>query len=67
MALVEEYQHALSVANVGGIRDLNVVFEQLGLRSSPQVGDSLEISLSCSMSSMRVFLSGVVWIELVER
>lgn len=37
MALVEEYQHALSVANVGGIRDLNTVFDQLGLRSSPQV------------------------------
>ena len=41
MALVEEYQHALSVANVGGIRDLSVVFEQLGLRLSPQVSNTL--------------------------
>lgn len=36
-ALVEDYQQALSVANVGGIRDLNAVFTQMGLRSSPQV------------------------------
>lgn len=45
VALVEEYQHALSVANVGGIRDLNSVFDQLGLRSSPQV---LPLLLRCT-------------------
>jgi hypothetical protein len=37
VALVEEYQQALSVASMGGVRDLMSVFAQLDLRSSPQV------------------------------
>jgi len=56
VALVEEYQHALSVANVGGIRDLNSVFDQLGLRSSPQVYDALEQRLVVAEASQRLRL-----------
>ena len=35
MALAEEYEHGVCVANVGGIRDLNTVLDQLDLRSTP--------------------------------
>lgn len=37
IAMVEEYQQAVSVANLGGIRDVHGLYPQLGLRSSPQV------------------------------
>lgn len=37
IAMVEEYQQAVSVANLGGIRDVQGLYPQLGLRSSPQV------------------------------
>ncbi|KAL0362831.1 UNVERIFIED_CONTAM: AUGMIN subunit [Sesamum calycinum] len=37
MAMVEEYQQAVSVANLGGIRDVQGLYPQLGLRNSPQV------------------------------
>lgn len=56
VALVEEYQHAVSVANVGGIRDFNTVFDQLGLRSSPQVYDALEQRLVVAEASQRLRL-----------
>uniref|UniRef100_A0A7I4B7A9 Uncharacterized protein n=1 Tax=Physcomitrium patens TaxID=3218 RepID=A0A7I4B7A9_PHYPA len=56
VALVEEYQHALSIANVGGIRDLNTVFDQLGLRSSPQVYDALEQRLVVAEATQRLRL-----------
>ncbi|KAL0353648.1 UNVERIFIED_CONTAM: AUGMIN subunit [Sesamum angustifolium] len=42
MAMVEEYQQAVSVANLGGIRDVQGLYPQLGLRNSPQVYEALE-------------------------
>lgn len=42
VAMVEEYQQAVSVANLGGIRDLQTLFSQPRLRSSPQVYEALE-------------------------
>lgn len=35
--MVEEYQQAISVANLGGIRDVQGLYPQLGLKNSPQV------------------------------
>ena len=36
--MVEEYQQAVSVANLGGgIRDVQGLYMQLGLKNSPQV------------------------------
>lgn len=35
--MVEEYQQALSLSSLGGIRDLQSLYPQLGLKSSPQV------------------------------
>jgi len=37
IAMVEEYQQAISVSNLGGIRDTGNLYPQLGLRNSPQV------------------------------
>jgi HAUS augmin-like complex subunit 4 len=37
MAMVEEYQQAVSMANLGGSRDVQGVYQQLGLKNSPQV------------------------------
>ena len=37
--MVEEYQQALSVANLGGIRDVQGLYPQLGLKNSPQVSN----------------------------
>ncbi|KAL0399220.1 UNVERIFIED_CONTAM: AUGMIN subunit [Sesamum radiatum] len=42
IAMVEEYQQAVSVANLGGIRDIQGLYPQLGLRNSPQVYEALE-------------------------
>ncbi|KAK5834386.1 hypothetical protein PVK06_018264 [Gossypium arboreum] len=36
IAMVEEYQQAVSVANLGGIRDIQGFYPQLGLKNSPQ-------------------------------
>lgn len=41
IAMVEEYQQAVSVANLGGIRDIQGLYPQLGLKSLPQVSNSL--------------------------
>ncbi|KAL1537795.1 AUGMIN subunit 4 [Salvia divinorum] len=41
IAMVEEYQQAVSVANLGGIRDIQGLY-QLGLKSLPQVYETLE-------------------------
>ena len=35
--MVEEYQQAVSVANFGGIRDVQGLYSQLGLKNPPQV------------------------------
>lgn len=37
IAMVEEYQQAISVSNLGGIRDTGNLYPQLGLRNTPQV------------------------------
>lgn len=37
IAMVEEYQQAISVGNLGGIRDASGLYPQLGLKNSPQV------------------------------
>lgn len=37
IAMVEEYQLAVSAANLSGIRDIRSVYPQLGLNSSTQV------------------------------
>lgn len=37
--MVEEYQQAISVANHGGIRDVQGLYPQLGLKNSPQVSN----------------------------
>lgn len=36
-AMVEDYQQALSVASLGSTRDVQSLYPQLGLKSSPQV------------------------------
>ncbi|KAL7217947.1 hypothetical protein ACSBR2_011218 [Camellia fascicularis] len=41
-AMVEEYQQAVAVANLGGIRDVQGLYPQLGLKNSPQVYETLE-------------------------
>lgn len=48
--MVEEYQQAVSVANLGGIRDVQGLYTQLGLKSSPQV-----LKMFGSMSSTLLF------------
>ncbi|KAF8396840.1 hypothetical protein HHK36_018475 [Tetracentron sinense] len=50
-AMVEEYQQAVSVANFGGIRDVQVLYPRLGLKSSPQVYESLEHRLVVAEAS----------------
>ncbi|CAI9088392.1 OLC1v1022701C1 [Oldenlandia corymbosa var. corymbosa] len=42
IAMVEEYQQAVSVANFGGIRDIQSLYPQLGLKNPPQVYEALE-------------------------
>ncbi|XVF70703.1 hypothetical protein PTKIN_Ptkin11bG0183800 [Pterospermum kingtungense] len=42
IAMVEEYQQAVSVANLGGIRDPQGLYPQLGLKNSPQSTDVAE-------------------------
>lgn len=45
IAMVEEYQQAISVSNLGGIRDTGGLYPQLGLRNSPQVFELLLLLL----------------------
>lgn len=37
IAVVEEYQQAVSAANIGGVKDIPVLQPQLGLNCSPLV------------------------------
>lgn len=41
IAMVEEYQQAISMANLGGVRDVQALYPQLGLKNSPQVCDTI--------------------------
>nr|DAD23364.1 TPA_asm: hypothetical protein HUJ06_024827 [Nelumbo nucifera] len=56
IAMVEEYQQAVSVANLGGIRDVHGLYPQLGLKSSPQVYESLEHRLVIAEAAQRLRL-----------
>ncbi|CAN6570723.1 unnamed protein product [Malus baccata var. baccata] len=51
IAMVEEYQQAVSVANLGGIRDL-----QLGLKNPPQLYETLEHRMIVSEAAQRLRL-----------
>lgn len=44
--MVEEYQQAVSVANLGGTRDVQGLYLQLGLKNSPQVLSSCTSNLN---------------------
>ncbi|PIA57877.1 hypothetical protein AQUCO_00500058v1 [Aquilegia coerulea] len=56
MAMVEEYQQAVSVASLGRIRDVQSLYPQLGLKSSPQVYESLEHRLTIAEAAQRLRL-----------
>ncbi|XP_021287532.1 AUGMIN subunit 4 [Herrania umbratica] len=56
IAMVEEYQQAISVANLGGIRDLQGLYPQLGLKNSPQVYETLEHRLVVAEAAQRLRL-----------
>lgn len=56
IAVVEEYQQAVSVANLGGIRDLQGLYPQLGLKNSPQVYETLEHRLVVAEAAQRLRL-----------
>ncbi|KAL6554014.1 AUGMIN subunit 4 [Orobanche minor] len=56
IAMVEEYQQAVSVANLGGIRDVQGLYPQLGLMSSPQVYETLEHRMVVSEAAQRLRL-----------
>ncbi|XWS09798.1 hypothetical protein CRYUN_Cryun39dG0020100 [Craigia yunnanensis] len=54
--MVEEYQQAVSVANLGWIRDLQSLYPQLGLKNSPQVYEILEHRLIVAEAAQRLRL-----------
>ncbi|KAI3879633.1 hypothetical protein MKX03_029361 [Papaver bracteatum] len=55
-ALIEEYQQAISVGNIGGIRDVQGLYPQPGLKCSPQVYESLEHRLVVAEAAQRLRL-----------
>lgn len=55
-AMVEDYQQALSVASLGNTRDVQSLYPQLGLKSSPQVYDTLEHRLTVAEAAQRLRL-----------
>lgn len=55
-AMVEEYQQALSVANLGGNRDVQGLYAQLGLKNSPQVYETLEHRLVVAEAAQKLRL-----------
>ncbi|CAH8335378.1 unnamed protein product [Eruca vesicaria subsp. sativa] len=57
VAMVEEYQQALSVANHGGgTRDVQGLYPQLGLKNSPQVYETLEHRLVVAEAAQKLRL-----------
>lgn len=56
IAMVEEYQQAISVSNLGGIRDTGNLYPQLGLRNSPQVYQTLEHQMVVAEAAQRLRL-----------
>ncbi|PIN08665.1 hypothetical protein CDL12_18751 [Handroanthus impetiginosus] len=56
IAMVEEYQQAVSVANLGGIRDVQGLYPQLGLRNIPQIYEALEHRMVVAEAAQRLRL-----------
>nr|XP_017189628.2 AUGMIN subunit 4-like isoform X2 [Malus domestica] len=56
IAMVEEYQQAVSVANLGGIRDVQGLYLQLGLKNPPQLYETLEHRMIVSEAAQRLRL-----------
>ncbi|KAJ4725099.1 AUGMIN subunit 4 [Melia azedarach] len=56
IAMVEGYQQAVSVANIGGLRDVQGLYSQLGLKNSPQVYETLEHRLVVAEAAQRLRL-----------
>ncbi|XP_047180129.1 AUGMIN subunit 4 isoform X1 [Vigna umbellata] len=56
IAMVEEYQQAISVSNLGGIRDTGNLYPQLGLRNTPQVYQTLEHQMVVAEAAQRLRL-----------
>ncbi|XP_031278801.1 AUGMIN subunit 4 [Pistacia vera] len=56
IAMVEGYQQGVSVANLGGIRDVQGLYSQLGLKNSPQVYETLEHRLVVAEAAQRLRL-----------
>ncbi|KAI3780793.1 hypothetical protein L2E82_10784 [Cichorium intybus] len=54
--MVEDYEQAVSVANLGGIRDTHVLHTNLGLKNSPQVCEALEHRLVVAEAAQRLRL-----------
>lgn len=55
-AMVEEYQQAVSAANLGGVRDVQGLYPQLGFKNSPQVYETLEHRLVVAEAAQRLRL-----------
>ncbi|RID62598.1 hypothetical protein BRARA_E01661 [Brassica rapa] len=56
VAMVEEYQQALSLPNHVGTRDVHGLFPQLGLKISPQVYETLEHRLVVAEAAQKLRL-----------
>ncbi|KAI3804758.1 hypothetical protein L1987_26554 [Smallanthus sonchifolius] len=56
IGMVEDYQQAVSVANLGGIRDTQGLHSNLGLKNSPQVYEALEHRLVVAEAAQRLRL-----------
>ncbi|XP_052208618.1 AUGMIN subunit 4 [Diospyros lotus] len=56
IGMVEEHQQAFSVANLGGIRDVQGLYPQLGLKNPPQVYETLEHRLVVAEAAQRLRL-----------
>ncbi|XP_059664754.1 AUGMIN subunit 4-like isoform X2 [Cornus florida] len=56
IALVEEYQQVVTVANLGGIRDVQGLYPLLGLKNSPQVYEALEHRLVVAEAAQKLRL-----------
>ncbi|KAF5948840.1 hypothetical protein HYC85_014797 [Camellia sinensis] len=57
IAMVEDYQQAVSVASLVGIRDVQGLYPQLGLKNSPQVYEALEHRLVVAEAAQKLRLT----------
>lgn len=56
LSMIEDYQQAISTANLSGIRDVQTIYPQLGLKCSPHVYESLEKRLTIAEAAQRLRL-----------